>query len=126
MVNASSVTPAMQRFTISSISGIIGAATLLFIPTSRFTPTSLTLELTSVSGFISVATLSLGTNGASYNNIIAAAVMTGVVAANNLLTFPISALVSSVEAGTGVYINVTGVAISTTYVIKATITGFYD
>ena len=126
MVNASSVTTSMQRFTVSGISGIVGSSTLLFTLTSRFTPTSLTLELTSVSGFISVATLSLGTNGASYNNIIAAAAMTGVVAANNLLTFPISALVSSVAAGTGVYVNVTVVAVSTTYIIKATITGFYD
>jgi len=113
-------------YSLSGLDGKTTGSTLIFTPISRFTPIFLTMELTSVSGFVTVASCSDGTNGASYNNILGISALTGVLAANNLLTFPIVTLVSSVASGTGVYVNITTGAVATTYVLKVSIKGFYD
>lgn len=126
MTNANQTNDRLQCFSLTGIDGKTTGATLIFTPTSRFTPLIVSTELTTVSGFVSVSSLSFGSNGASYNNILAISAMTLVVAANNVLNFPVSALATSVAAGTGIFVNVTSAAVATTYTIKVSITGFYD
>lgn len=126
MVISNSINERQFTYSISGIDGKTTAPTLIFTPISRFTPLSVTLELTSVSGFVTTASFSIGTNASSYNNILAISALTGVSNANNLLNFPMTTLISSVPIGTGIYVNVTTGAVETTYILKASITGFYD
>jgi len=116
-------------FTGSIKSGIDGTATgstLIFTPTGNFTPQIITFELQSTTGFISVASASIGTNGSNYNNLLPISALTGIQVANNLLSFSLTSLISSITAGTGIFVNITTGAISTTYVLKVTITGIYN
>lgn len=126
MVIANSPNEKFFTFNVSGIDGTATGSTLVFTPISRFTPISVTVELTSVSGFVTVASFSVGTNATSYNNILPVSALTGVTSANNLLTFPLAAVISSIDAGIGIYINVTTGAVATTYVLKCSINGFYD
>jgi len=126
MVIGNATNNRLFTYSVSGIDGKTTGSTLLFTPISQFTPVSVTTELNSVSGFVTVASYSIGTNGASYNNILGISALTGVLAANNLLNFPVVTLVSSVASGTGIYVNITSGAVATTYVLKVSITGFYD
>lgn len=126
MVIGNAINGRIFTYSVSGLDGTTTGSTLIFTPISRFTPISVTLELTSVTGFVTVASCSIGTNGASYNNLLGISALTGILSANNLLTFPITSLISSVASGTGIYVNITTGAISTTYILKVSITGFYD
>lgn len=126
MTNANSTNDRLQVFSISGLSGIVGTSTLIFTPTTIFTPTMISLQLQSTTGFVTVASVSIGTNGASYNNILAISPMTAVISATNLLNFSLISLISTVAAGTGIYVNVTTPAVATTYVMKVIIMGVYD
>jgi len=99
----------------------------LFTTAARFYPMTLLFELTSVSAFVTVATLSFGSNGGSFNNILAASALTGVSSVNNILTFNLDlSVVSSIATSTAVGINVTVAAVASTYTGKFIITGVYD
>jgi hypothetical protein len=92
----------------------------------RFYATAVLFELTAVAVLIGVCTASVGTNGATYNNLLAATALTGVSVVNNMLRLPIGAVaVSSVAPNTDVYINITIGATATTYTIRAVVEGFY-
>lgn len=126
MVVSNAVNQRSYTYSITGLDGTITGSTLIFTPISRFTPVSITIELVSTTGFVVVSSCSIGVNGASYNNILAISALTGIAAANNLLTFPLVTLISSVAAGTGIYVNITTGATATTYVLKVSVNGFYD
>lgn len=126
MNNANAINGRLQCFSVSGIDGNTTGSTQIFVPTSQFTPLMLTFEATLVSGFVGVSSCSIGTNGASYNNILAISALTGVIATNNVLSFPLSLPISSVSSGTGIFVNVTIGALGTTYTTKVSIIGFYD
>lgn len=92
--------------------------------TRRFYPTAAVFELTAVAVLIGVCTLSVGTNGASYNDLVAATAMTGLTAANGILRVSI-ALAGSVAPNTAVYVNITVGATATTYTLRAILEGYY-
>jgi hypothetical protein len=116
----------INYYTVNNISGTATGATQIFTPSARFTPLFVTFQLTSVSGFLTVATISLGTNASSYNNILTTSVLTGLGTVNNILTIPLSSVTnSSVAASTALYVNVTSVAVASTYVFGCTILGIY-
>jgi len=124
--NSNATNDRIACFSVSGVDGKTTGATLIFTPTSKFTSTQVTVELTTVSGFISAASFSVGSNGASYNNILAITALTGLSTVNNYINVPIVSLSSTISAGTGIYVNVTTGATATTYIIKVSITGFYD
>lgn len=126
MSNANSTNSRVQVFSLTGIDGKTTTSTLIFTPTSTFTPSQVFFELTSVSGFVSVSSISIGTNSASYDNILPISVLAGMSGLNNVLLLSISSVISSVSANTGIYINVTAGAIATTYTIKCSIMGFYN
>ena len=126
MSNSNSINGKLQCFSLTGLDGKTTGSTLIFTPTSRFTPLMVTFEATAITALISVSSCSIGSNGASYNDILAISPLTGVIVVNNVLSFPLSALSNSIAAGTGIYINVTTGAVGTTYTIKSTLTGFYD
>jgi hypothetical protein len=119
--------PAQVSYEIKrSIDGKTTGSTLLFTPAANFTPLMINFEVTSTTGFVTVSSCSIGTNGASYNNILPISALTGAIAASNILNFSLLSLISKVASGTGIYVNVTTGAVATTYVLKITLVGFYD
>ena len=118
-----------HRHTKFSIDAKTTGSTLLFTTKSneRFYPTSITMEVTAASVIVGVCTLSIGTNSATYNNILAATALTGMTAANKVVSMNLTSLViDSIAASTGVYVNITVGATATTKTIKITIHGYYE
>lgn len=126
MSNSNSINGRLQCFSVTAIDGKTTGSTLIFTPTARFTPLSITFEATTVDALISVSSASVGTNGASYNNVLPISALTGAILTNMMLTLPLSVAITTVASGTGIYVNVTTGAVGTTYTLKCTIMGFYD
>lgn len=119
-----------NTMSVIQLSGIDGKTTgAIKIGTTsnigRFVPLFVNVEGTNISGFVTVASFSVGSNGASYNNILAISAMTGVIATNIVLQTNAAALLSSLPASTDVYINITTGAVGTTYTMRASVIGFY-
>jgi hypothetical protein len=109
------------------IDGKAVAATLIGTTengTRRFYPTAVLYELTAVAVLIGVCTASVGTNGAAYNDVMAAGALTGLSAVNGMLRVSV-ALATSIAPNTGVYVNITAGATATTYTLRAAIEGYY-
>lgn len=109
-----------------AIDGTTTGPILLLTPSGNFTPIMINFEVVSTTGFLVVASCSIGTNAASYNNILPISALIGAIAAANILNFSLLSLISKVASGTGIYVNVTTGATATTYVLKITLIGFYD
>ena len=121
--------PYLTHLTFVNLDGTTAAATSLFTTENagqRFYPTAAYVTLRSVSGFVTVATISLGTNAATYTNIVAAGALTGLSAANQYepLTL-VSGVVSSVAPNTAIFCNVSIGAVATTYKLDLDLVGFY-
>lgn len=124
---------AHQRYLVKyqkTMDGKTTGTTTLFTTdngTERFYPIITIFEITNGSAILSVGTISVGTNSATYNNIQAAAALTGLTATNNIIMFN-SALsaISSVAANTAVLSNITVGFTATTATLKVTIIGFYE
>lgn len=115
---------------VLTVTGIVGTSTgATLIQTTdanlRFVPILIQIEATAITGLVTPASFSIGTNSATYNNLLAITAMTGITSANLMLQSNITALSSSVGASTGIYINVTTGAVGTTYTLRASILGFY-
>lgn len=95
--------------------------------TQRFVPTAIIVEITAAVSITVGATISAGITAASYNDIMAATVLTGVTAVNNMLAFPAlaSAVVTSVPANTAFKINVTVAATGTSQSARVDVIGYY-
>lgn len=124
--NAVNVQNFVQMFNVMGINSKSTGATQIFTPTAQFTPLDVVFELTGSSAVISVASCSIGTNAASYNDILPISILTGLTSLNNILRFPLNALISSIAQSTGIFVNVTTGAVATTYQIKCSITGYYN
>jgi hypothetical protein len=79
--------------TISGINSFLCIAVLVQILTSNT--------------FATPASISIGTNGASYNNILAITALTGLSVVGNYLQVPIVALATGAATSTDIYVNVT-------------------
>lgn len=119
--------PTLSVLTVSGIDGTALGATSIgtTAPVTRFVPLFVNLETTSTTGFVTVASISVGTNSTSFDNLLAITPMTGVIANNITIQLPVTALSSSVAASTGISVKVTTAAVATTYVLRASIIGFY-
>lgn len=118
----------LERMIKGSITGTSSGSTVIGTTengTERFYPIFALMELTNMSGLISVATISLGTNSSTYDNIIPATVLTNLNAVNKFLKLDITSATASVAANTAIRINISGVAVATTYTLKVTIIGYY-
>jgi hypothetical protein len=119
-------------YAVSNIDGtVLNGTTKIFTTdasSGRFYPTSIVCECVSTSGFVVVPSVSIGTNSASYNNVLAITVLTGSGAANLYVGSTPTGIIAgggSIPAGTDVVLKVTTAATATTFVIKAIIMGFY-
>ena len=92
---------------------------------SRFTPLYISIQLQSTSGFVVAAALSIGTN-AGVDNILPITTLTGISSANLMINLPLVAIISTVAASTAISLKITTAATATTYVLKASLIGFYS
>lgn len=116
-----------RTYSLSGIDGKSTGQTTIFTTESTwgdFYITDVVFIATSLSALITPSTVSVGANG-SANDVITAAILTGLSSAT--LFHPLSILANPVfvPASTAVKVNVTLGAIATTYTLKAVVTGFY-
>jgi len=120
--------PKNQALVAYSVTGInaksTGATTIFTTEGERFHPLFVVAEITAASALTVGATVSVGTNSASFNNIMAASV-TGTTI-NNMLPNALSALTDSVAPGTAVKVNVSVGAVGTSGTMSVTVIGFYS
>lgn len=103
-----------------------GATSVFTTPAGvTFIPQSVSVFITASDAFATPASISVGTNGAAYDNILAITALTGLSAVNAVLTTHLTALSVIVAAATQVYVNVTTGAGATTLVGTVKINGFY-
>lgn len=74
---------------------------------NSFIAESIAVQISTSNTFISAASISLGSNGASYNNILAITALTGLSVVGNYLHIPIVALAGGIPPSTDVFVNVT-------------------
>lgn len=110
-----------------AVNGKVVGNTLIFTTdsTKRFVPTGLYVTVTNTSGLSLVATVSVGTNSPNYNNICAAALLTGLDTNNEILQLPLLGNLNSIAPGSAVYARVSIASTATTYDLNVAITGFY-
>lgn len=111
---------------VTGINGKTVAATKIgntFAGGTKFYPSLVIVEVEAVTALTVLPTVSIGTNGATYNNICAAAPLTGLAAVGDTtrlaFTNPIAAL-----NGADVYLNISVGATATTLTLKAFVFGF--
>jgi hypothetical protein len=117
-----------QKASLGGIDGkTTGVTTLFTTPNdgTRFYPHAIIVEATAATGVIAVASISVGSNGASYNNILPITALTGVSAANVVLVLPVTTGVS-IPANTDIKVSVTTGATGTTLTLKIIPIGVYD
>lgn len=90
-----------------------------------FVPVSINVTITSVSGLSLVSTVSVGTNSPNYNNICAAALLTGLDSNKETLQLPLIGNLSAIAPSTAVYTRVSIGSTATTYDLNVAIAGFY-
>jgi len=123
-----SYVPSLTMLTLSSFNGKTTGPVKVGTTangTQSFYPLILVTAITSASAIITPMTLSLGTNASSYNNLIAATLMTGLTSLSQMLQTGVTGAVGKVAPGTDVYINVTSGATATTATAEAHLIGYY-
>lgn len=101
--------------------------TLLFVTepgTRRFYPTDVIVELTSADAVSVVASISVGTAAGGFADVLGAYTLTGLDSTNEMLTIPLTTVISSLAAATGVFVNVAVGATATTCTGKVIVRGF--
>ncbi len=92
----------------------------------RFYPLFVGAEVTTADTIAVAPTVSIGTNDASYNNLLTATALTGLTVVNALIGLvPITAAKLSVAPSTAIKANVTVGATATTCTIRVFAVGFY-
>lgn len=111
---ALTATGAITLFTTESNSG------------RRFHPMWIIVEVTDADAITVAATCSFGTNDPDYNNVLAAAALTGLTALNRESKQALSAATDSVAPSTDVKVNVTVAAVATTCTARIDAVGYYE
>lgn len=94
--------------------------------TRRFIPRYAIVYCRSASAITVPATISIGTNSATYDNILPATALTGVTAAQNYLHIPLgAAAISGIAASTDIYVNVSTAATGTSQTLDVLLVGIY-
>lgn len=109
------------------IDGTAAATTTLFTTNAssgNFFVTNVIIRLVSTTGFVTVPSLSIGSNG-SVNDIVPITALTGVSTADMYSVLPVLTASTSVPVSTDLKLKMTTGAVATTYVIDATVIGFY-
>lgn len=123
----------MTKFTLEGIDAKVLAATKIATTdaTKKFIITDIIVRCTAATAITVAATLSIGTNSATYNNIMAATALTGVTTANTGLFSGAHGSFTLLEAGfivaanTDIEVKVTVAATGTSQTIAVDVVGYY-
>mgnify|MGYP001562302960 CR=1 FL=1 len=121
--------PIVTRFSKTNISAPSTGATLIGTTengTQKFYTLHILVSVRTANTILAVATCSIGTNGATYNNILPATALTGLTAANMYLRSEILTATGSVNANTEIYVNITVAATATAKQIDLHLLGYYE
>lgn len=120
--------PQLTSLTVTGINGKNTGATLIGTTnngTQLFHPLIAVCKASGASTVTIPAALSVGTNGASYNNVLPITTLTGITAANQMLPTNLAGAVGVIAANTGVYANVTTGATATSLTLEVHLIGYY-
>ena len=93
----------------------------------RFIPTQVVAEITTADTIAVAPTISVGTNAATYNDILTASALTGLTAVNKMLGFGLTAAAgTSVAASVDIYVKVTTGATAVACVGRIDVIGYYQ
>ncbi len=119
----------LERFTKTEINGKTTGAIKIGTTengTQRFHALFVVVKTTSVSLFISAGSLSVGTNSASYNNVLPITLLTGMNTVNMVLKTDMVGAVNDIAPNTDIYVNITTGFLATTAIIEVTVFGYYQ
>lgn len=84
------------------------------------------IRCTAASGVLTVATVSIGSNAATYTDLVAATALTGVTAADlTIPVLPVLSVPAIIAGGTAIHANVSVAATGTSQTLEVTIIGYY-
>lgn len=115
-------------FQVSGIDAKTLATTLIGTTANngkRFYPFHVVIDCTAANTVSVVGALSVGSNSASFNDIIAISTLTGLSGANLFLHVPLTLIATSVAPNTGISVKVTTGAIATSQTMRVTVMGVY-
>lgn len=121
----------VHRNRVNSVNTASLAATLIFTTVSdrgNFYVTRIVPICRAATSVAVVASVSFGTNGASYNNVLAITALTGLTTAGNYIpnVMALSTAIGVVAASTGIFVKVTTAITGTSQTVDFVINGFYD
>lgn len=90
-----------------------------------FVPTHAVFRCTVLTSFVSAATISIGTNAASFNNILAATLLTGLDGVGETFIVPLTGLCIAVANGNQPTANVTIAASAGSMQVQVALVGYY-
>lgn len=111
------IAPLPQIIRIENVNGKSSGSTLMQASSQlgKFYPINVAFEIVDVSGLITAATVSIGTNSTTYNNIMAATLLTNLTAILDIRNITLNTGLVVLPASTDVYLKVTGAATATTF-----------
>lgn len=118
----------LSFFRASGINGKTVAATLLGTTengTQTFFPLFTVTYLSAATLATVVGVASIGTNSPNYNDIVTALTLTGVTAANKMITTFLTAATVGIPANTAIYLNISTGWVATSATITQEIWGMY-
>lgn len=92
----------------------------------RFFPTHIIMSVLFATSISSGASISIGTNGSSYNNILANTSFSGLTTANNYQVVQLSGILNAIPVNTSGYLNVNTAAIGTSITMSCVIVGSWS
>lgn len=92
----------------------------------RFFPTHIVMSVLFATSISNGASISIGTNGSSYNNILANISFSGLIAANNYQVVQLSGVLNAIPANTSGYLNVNTAATGTSITMSCVLLGTWS
>jgi hypothetical protein len=119
----------LYRYSIA-VNALSGTAVLIATTEAsmgHFHPLFAAIKVTAVNTLVSVVALAIGTNSATYDNILtlAAAALIGLTAVDKMYPVMILPVIDSVAPSTGIYVKPSTLAVATTYTLVVHLLGFY-
>lgn len=117
----------LVRYSVSGIDAKTTGTTTLFTTDAGrvFVPTSVVVYCSAATAITVPASISIGTNGAAYDNMVAPSTLSALTAAG-LFTVPVLTVGgTAATASTAVVLNITTAATGTSQTIEVDVIGFY-
>lgn len=119
----------LQDFSVSGINATSTGATLVGTTlggSQTFHPLFVVFKMINANTIAVVPIVSVGTNSAIYNNVLALTTLTGLTSTGVMLPSNIVAAIGSIPASTGIFVNIGTGATATTATLEVHVFGYYN